>query len=179
MNVAYSVYRRAALEDADAIAHVHCESWRTTYTGLIPQHVIESWADIGKRIDGWRAIVRERPETLWLAELNGNVVGFADGGKAREPNDGCDGQLFGIYLLASAQRRGIGRQLVAKVFADLQAKNYASARVEVLKGNAPAIAFYQLLGATFVREAPFEMMGESLTEWVYVWRVLPSLEASS
>lgn len=170
-----AIFRRALPDDAAAIAHVHCESWRTTYAGMIPHHVIESWADIGKRTDGWRAIVRERPETLWLAELNRSVVGFADGGKAREPNDGCDGQLLGIYLLASAQRRGIGRQLVAKVFTDLHAKNYTSARVEVLKGNTPAISFYEQLGAIFVREAPFEMMGESLMEWVYAWRELPKL----
>jgi hypothetical protein len=91
-----AIYRRALLDDAKAIAEVHCESWRTTYPGLIPDHVIESWADIDKRTQGWRTIVRERPQALWLAELNGRVVGFADGGKAREPNDGCDAQLFGI-----------------------------------------------------------------------------------
>jgi ribosomal protein S18 acetylase RimI-like enzyme len=172
MNVAY---RRASVDDAEAIAYVHCESWRTTYPGLIPDEVIESWADLGKRTAGWRTIVNERPQTLWLAALNGRVVGFADGGEAREPNDGCDGQLFGIYLLAAAQRQGIGQQLVAKVIADLRAANYTSARVEVMKGNLPAIAFYERLGAKPVREAPFEMMGHSLIEIIYRWTELPRL----
>lgn len=172
MNV---IYRRASLDDAAAVAHVHCQSWRTTYPGLIPAEVIESWVDIDKRTVGWLKIISERPETLWLAESNGVVVGFADGGKAREPNDGCDGQLFGIYLMATAQRQGIGQQLVAKVFADLHAQNFTSIRVEVLKGNTPAISFYERLGATPVREAPFEMMGHSLIEIVYVWRQLPDV----
>ena len=166
--------RRALLSDAAAIAHVHCESWRTTYMGLIPDAVIEYWADLEQRTAGWRTIVSERPQTLWLAELDGRVVGFADGGKAREPNDGCDGQLFGIYLLAAAQRQGIGQQLVARVFADLRAQKFTSVRVEVLRGNLPAISFYERLGATLVREAPCEMMGHSMTEIIYVWRQLPS-----
>lgn len=172
MNVAY---RRASVDDAEAIALVHCESWRTTYPRLIPDEVIQSWADLDKRTAGWRTIASERPQTLWLGTLNDRVIGFADGGKAREPNDGCDGQLFGIYLLATAQRQGIGQQLVAKVFADLRAANYTSARVEVLKGNVPAISFYERLGAKPVREAPFEMMGHSLIEIIYRWTELPRL----
>ena len=48
-----------------------------------------------------------------VLELDGEVVGFADGGKAREPNDGCSGQLYSIYLLHTAQRRGFGRALAA------------------------------------------------------------------
>jgi ribosomal protein S18 acetylase RimI-like enzyme len=173
------VYRRATLEDASSVARVHCASWRSTYPGLIPDHVIDAWADIERRTDGWRRIINERPETLWLATRDGEVVGFADGGVAREPNDGVAGQLFGIYLLASAQRNGIGRELVSHVFSDLRRCGFAGARVEVLKGNLPAIRFYEGLGAHYVREAPFEMMGESMTELVYVWDELPGREPAT
>jgi ribosomal protein S18 acetylase RimI-like enzyme len=168
-------YRRATLEDAPSIAHVHCASWRSTYPGLIADHVIDAWTDIERRTDGWRRIINDRPETLWLATRDGEVVAFADGGVAREPNDGVAGQLFGIYLLADAQRRGIGRELVSHVFSDLRRCGFGSARVEVLKGNLPAIRFYEKLGARLVRETPFEMMGETMIELVYVWDELPQL----
>ncbi|MEQ1593576.1 MAG: GNAT family N-acetyltransferase [Casimicrobium sp.] len=169
------LYRRATLEDASSVARVHCASWRSTYPGLIPDHVIDAWADVERRTDGWRRIIAERPETLWLATRDGEVIGFADGGVAREPNDGVAGQLFGIYLLASAQRNGVGRELVSHVFSDLHRWGFGSARVEVLKGNLPAIRFYEKLGARFVREAPFEMMGDAMFELVYVWDELPDL----
>ena len=133
-------YRRASIDDAQAVAHVHCESWRSTYPGLIPDHVIEAWCDPETRTRGWREIIAARPETLWLADQEDAIVGFADGGVAREPNDGFSGQLFGIYLLKSAQRQGFGRALAARVFDDLRAKDHASARVEVLATNSPAIA---------------------------------------
>jgi ribosomal protein S18 acetylase RimI-like enzyme len=172
------LYRHATITDAAAIAHVHCESWRSTYPDLVPQAVIESWADLKKRTVGWQTIISEQPESMWLAVLDDRVVGFATGGKTRAPNDDCDTQLFAVYLLAEAQRQGIGRQLVANVFADLRAKNYASVRVEVLKGNTPAIAFYERLGAQYVREESFEMAGHSLIELIYVWRPLPTLPAT-
>ena len=166
-------YRRALIDDAEAVARVHCESWRTTYPGLIPDHIIEVWSDLEKRTQGWREIIATRAETLWLADQDDDVVGFADGGVAREPNDGFSGQLFGIYLLKSAQRRGVGRALVGHVFDDLRAKGYSSARVEVLATNSPAIRFYQGLGARYVRDVPVEMMGETLIESVYGWNRLP------
>jgi ribosomal protein S18 acetylase RimI-like enzyme len=170
-----TIYRRATINDAAAVAQVHCQSWRSTYPGLVPQAAIDDWADLKKRTDGWQTIIAHQPESMWLALLDNRVVGFANGGRARTPNDECDAQLFAVYLLAEAQRQGIGQQLVANVFADLRAKNYASVRVEVLKGNAPAISFYERLGAQYVRDESFEMAGHSLTEHVYRWTVLPAL----
>ncbi len=166
-------FRRPSPADAPAIARVHCESWRTTYPGLIPAHVIEAYSNYEKRTVGWNEIVATRPETVWLVELDGEVVGFADGGKAREPNDGCSGQLYSIYLLHTAQRRGFGRELMRHVHADLRAAGHTSARVEVLKGNESVIAFYEESGAAFVREVPFRRMGEEMAELVYRWQPLP------
>jgi len=166
-------YRRIRAGDAAGVARVHCESWRTTYPGLIPAHVIAAFADEDKRRAGWQEIIDRRPGAVWVAESAGEIVGFADGGPARTPNDGCDGQLYGLYLLQAAQRRGIGGALMRHVHSDLRAAGYTSARVEVLKGNAPAIAFYEASGAVMLREASFRMMGEDLVELVYAWQPLP------
>ncbi|MBL8309855.1 MAG: GNAT family N-acetyltransferase [Burkholderiales bacterium] len=168
-------YRRATEGDALAVARVHCDSWRSTYPGLVAAHVIDAWTDVERRYVGWSRIIAERPETLWLAVTNNEVVGFADGGAARDRNDGFAGQLYSIYLIAEAQRRGIGEGLVALVFDDLNRAGLRSARVEVLKGNQPAICFYKKLGASLVREAPHDITGEPMTELVYGWRSLPSL----
>lgn len=173
------LYRRACINDAEAIAQVHCESWRSTYPGLVPTDVIEAWADPGKRTAAWRTIIGGAPQSLWLAEQDGRIAGFASGGGTRGAEDGCDSQLFAVYLAAAVQRRGIGRALVAMVFADLLDRNYTSTRVEVMKGNAPAISFYERLGAQRVREAAFEMSGHALTEIIYRWPVLPRLNSDA
>jgi GNAT superfamily N-acetyltransferase len=52
----------------------------------------------------------ERGGTLWVAELDGTVVGccgFADGGEALE--------LLSLYVAARARRRGLGRRLAGLV----------------------------------------------------------------
>lgn len=105
--------------DAAGVAHVHRASWRTTYPGLIPAHVVDDWANLERRTTAWSDVIAARADSVWVAERGGEIVGFADGGKAREPDDGCSAQLYAIYLLQSVQRSGVGRALLSRVFADL------------------------------------------------------------
>ena len=73
--------RAARMEDAGAIAHVHVESWRTTYTGIVPDAYLAG-LDETLRTQLWREWLAG--ETLvFVAEWNGRVVGFANGGKNR------------------------------------------------------------------------------------------------
>jgi ribosomal protein S18 acetylase RimI-like enzyme len=162
-------FRRATVADADAITSVHCESWHTTYPGLIDVETIAEFASYDRRLPGWIRILSERPDTVWVALMNDEVVGFADCGPARTREEGCDGQLFGIYLFERAQRRGIGEALVRRGLDDLLTRGFFSVRIEVFKGNTPAINFYKKLGAHYVREAPFEMMGKTFVEEIFVW----------
>jgi ribosomal protein S18 acetylase RimI-like enzyme len=166
-------FRRPTLADAVEIADVHCASWHSTYPGLIPQVVIDTFAMRESRLPNWQKNVRERADAMWVALLDGKVVGFAVSGAANVADEDCDGQLFALYLVQSAQRKGIGRTLALRSLADLHAAGFRSARVEVMSNNASAISFYEALGATFAREAKFEMMNHELTESVYVWRTLP------
>jgi ribosomal protein S18 acetylase RimI-like enzyme len=163
------IYRRATSADAEGIARVHCESWHTTYPGLIDAHLIAEFANCERRLPGWVRTLEEGASIVWVALVDERVVGFAAGGSARTQEEGCDGQLLGIYLLQSAQRAGIGSALASSVFDDLLDSGYRAVRVELFKGNQPAADFYKRLGARFAREAPFEMMGASFIEEIYVW----------
>lgn len=85
------------------------------------------------------------PGTFFVAQSNGEVVGFVLGGLA-----GTDDELYGhIMNLAVApgfRRRGIGRRLVRRlerVFAILGAKG---AQLEVRITNTSAQEFYRGLG---------------------------------
>ena len=54
-----------------------------------------------------------------MAEIKGEIVGFAAGMTLSEPKLGFDSELTAIYLIPSVQRAGIGRRLVAHVAATL------------------------------------------------------------
>jgi GNAT superfamily N-acetyltransferase len=153
--------------DLPAIARVHLESWLTTYTGIVPQAYLDSLT-FENRLERWQKhsanIGLER--RLFVAVLDGQIVGFADCGKERNADPEFDGELYGFYILETQQKHGIGRQLFAAVVENLQARGFKKMLVWVLAQN-PAAAFYQHLGGTKVREQHLEIGGANLLEWGY------------
>src|SRR5579863_486033 len=102
--------RPARLEDAGAIAHVHVESWRTTYAGIVPDAYLAG-LDETLRTRLWHEWLGGGA-LIFVAEIDGSVVGFAHGGANREPVEACDAELYSIYLLREVQKRGIGAALL-------------------------------------------------------------------
>jgi ribosomal protein S18 acetylase RimI-like enzyme len=161
--------RQATVDDAPQIARVHCESWRSTYPGLIPQHVIDDWANLEVRTKQWTETLVAAKSPVWVHEQSGVIVGFSSAGSAKPATDGLTGQLFALYLMQSAHRQGIGQALTQTALHYLQTIGHTRVRVEMMKDNWPAIRFYERMGATFREEAQFEMSGVALTELVYGW----------
>src|SRR5690606_35074261 len=108
--------RSVALEDATAIARVHVDSWRTTYTGLLPDEVIAAQT-VESREASWRrqiAAVLEDPRrgVILVAEDDDlGVVGFTSAGPERERDADNDAELYTLYLLEQHQGRRVGRLL--------------------------------------------------------------------
>jgi GNAT superfamily N-acetyltransferase len=168
MNIEIREVAQATLPtNLPAIARVHLETWRTTYTGIVPQAYLDSLT-FEDRLAQWQRhssnIGLER--RLFVAVVNGQIVGFADCGKERGADAEFDGELYGFYILEQHQKRGIGRQLFAAVVRNLQARGFGKMLVWVLAQN-PATAFYQRLGGEKVREQHLEIGGASLLEWGY------------
>jgi len=78
-----SMIRVATLQDAGAIARVHVESWQTTYAGIVPEAYLAS-LDVGQREASWREWLGFDVD-VFVAEADGEVVGFVGGGAIREP----------------------------------------------------------------------------------------------
>src|ERR1700681_943783 len=113
--------RPADVDDASEIARVHVASWRSTYRGLLPAEFLESLTEAGYT-DRWRRFIAERSGPVFVAHEGpgrGDVVGFASGGRERAGETGYAGELYAIYLLDSAQRRGYGRDLVRAIVGGL------------------------------------------------------------
>jgi GNAT superfamily N-acetyltransferase len=80
---------------------------------------------------------------------------------------GLRGELYAIYLLQNAQRRGLGTLLVR----ELRARGFGSMAVWVLAAN-PFRKFYEALGGKVVDEQQIERGGQSFTESAYGWQDL-------
>lgn len=163
--------RRAERQDAAGISHVHVQSWRTTYEGVVPEAFLAS-LDEKERIPQWQAWLA-RGISVFVAEIDGAIVGFAGGGAIREPFAPYDAELYTIYLLKGQQGFGIGRRLLDALTEDLLAKKYSSMLVWVLEQNT-AVRFYENAGAQFLMSKQIEIGGAQLTELALGWLNLRS-----
>ena len=96
-------------------------------------------------------------------------MGFASGGRERAGETGYTGELYAVYLLESAQRRGYGRELVRAVVGGLREMGLEDMIIWVLRDNRPARDFYERLGGVYVRTQPITFGSVTLEEVSYGW----------
>lgn len=91
------------MSDGAAIAHVQVATWRTTYAGIVPDTYLAGLNE-ARRAEEWAKQL--------TCDADITVAGFICGGPVREAIDGCDAELYAVYLLHHAQRSGIGSGLL-------------------------------------------------------------------
>jgi ribosomal protein S18 acetylase RimI-like enzyme len=171
--------RLAHYSDSRAIAHVHLESWKTTYPGIIPDAYIASL----KQEDGeqkWRQQLASGTNDIFVSHDEDHdeshdesgIFGFISGGPIREAIGGYDGELYAIYLLHQRQQKGAGRALVRTLASSLRARGLRSMIVWALDAN-PAIGFYKRLGAVPVTSKTTSIGGRDIPDVCLGW---PSLD---
>lgn len=170
-----TLIRSANQQDASAIAHVHVASWRTTYAGIVPDEYLKN-LDEAARTALWEEWLTRDLE-IYVAELDGEAVGFASAGPIREPLNQCDAELYAIYLLVRAQHRGLGTALLRTLAKSLRTKDFKSMMVWVLEQN-PAKHFYEYLGAIRITSKQIEIGGATLTETSLAWPDLAMLAST-
>jgi len=167
-------YRVPTLADAEAIARLHVASWREAYQGIVPSSILDN-VDVDERIARWRGYLGGVGVTF-LAEVDGVAAGFIRAGALSEPMvEDADGHIFALYVLRRHHRRGIGRRLLGLVAREWLARGGRALSVGVLTENAPALAFYQGVGACFAQAETYCWDGHELPESIYVFRNLEEL----
>lgn len=171
-----SSIRLAVVPDAEAIAHVHVQSWLTTYKGLVPDEYLASLNE-AERVPLWQEWLTQ-DISVFVSENEGEIVGFAGGGPIREPFTDYDAELYTMYLLREVQGRCIGRNLLSAVAGALAEKDHRSMLVWVLEQN-PAVRFYEKTGAKHLMTKQIEIGGVSLSELALGWPDVGALDPSS
>jgi GNAT superfamily N-acetyltransferase len=159
--------RLATRQDGDAIGRIQVETWRRAYAGLLPEKAIAAFG-VQARQQMWREGLAREPRlgsATFVAELDGEVVGFASMGAARD-EDGV-GELYAIYAHPSCWGRGVGRALIKRAEQSLRAAGFREALLWVLEGNERAERFYRAAGWTHDGSKEDEFQGAAVVERRY------------
>lgn len=169
MSDAPVITRQLNATDAPLVAHLHTESWRSAYRGVL----LDSYLDgdlLAEREATWAAKLGDGAGVGWLAEAGGAPVGFVF---VRPAGDATWGTwIDNLHVRPAVKGRGIGRQLLQAVAA--WAADVAPERglwLWVYAQNAAARGFYGRVGGREVERTDMPSPdGRLLPECRVVWR---------
>jgi ribosomal protein S18 acetylase RimI-like enzyme len=160
---------------------MHVASWLETYPGIVPDSMLASLS-IERRTENWKRILDDPSQangtSVYVAELAGKIFGFGSCGVQRTASlsaDGYPGEITGIYILRECQGRGLGRELMATMAADISARGYGGVSLWVLRDNFQARRFYESLKGSMVAEREDVRGDVTLVEVAYGWPDLNAL----
>ncbi|KHE72097.1 hypothetical protein LD39_06355 [Halobacillus sp. BBL2006] len=165
--------RKACFDDARGIAEVSVSAWQSTYKGIVADDFLDSLS-VQKRTEKWADKINGKDEIIYIAEKEGKIVGYASGGGERGGSSQFDGELYAIYLLKVAQKKGIGKLILFYLLNDMEKRGYRSLLVWILKDNRSK-GFYEKLGAKRVLEDAIVLSGVSYQLLGYGWQSLNEL----
>ena len=125
------VIRAGTRKDAEATARVHIESWAAAYTLRGPS--------LEQRLD-----LHRRSPPSFVAEVDGEVVGFVGVGPSRDPD--AEGELYTIYVRPGHWGAGVGRELLRAGERRMVELGYRRVVLWVLADNVRARRFYERAG---------------------------------
>ena len=139
--------RRATVNDASAVGHIHVESWNVAYRGIMPDDVIAR-TDLAYRARFWSERIADPDWPVFVIEENGQRVAFCQMVPSRDPDDDPTrvGHITSIHVLPHLRGRGHGRALVDHVLAEFQRRGFIEVTLWVLEQNSPARKFYERYG---------------------------------
>ena len=135
-------------DDALPVATVHVRSWQRAFVGVFPQPLLDG-LDPVRRAASYSSAAN--PENVtFVAESDGNVVGFASGGpeRADQPTEGGQsvGEVYAIYVDPDRWSGGAGRALMDATVSDMRNRGRTRVVLWTARDTPQSHRFYERYG---------------------------------
>jgi ribosomal protein S18 acetylase RimI-like enzyme len=144
--------RDATPDDADRVATVARASWHAAYDEVLGAATVDGVVDEWYDAESLESQISETDDTdaaFLVAVADGELVGFANGGPAREYDsdpDEPDAFLSRLYVHPDVWGKGHGSRLAGRLARRLDDAGYERVWLEVFEANERAYGFYEALG---------------------------------
>lgn len=175
MNAMEFTIRKATLADALGIAIVSVYTWKTAYSGLLPEEMLDKrLADLPKMAENMKKQIIDR-DNYFVATVDDTVVGFtAFCSPCRNPDYADSGEIGALYCLKGYNGYGIGRALFEAAVKELVQRGHKTMIIDCLRGN-PTLGFYEHLGGKVVAEREMVRIDHSRIEDVLFYDNIENL----
>lgn len=157
-----TVVRRGDPDDVAAVRRIAERGWIATYEDLLSRETIESALKAWYDPERTRAAIERDDGACFVAERNGTVLGYVNGGLDEERTTAT---LGAIYVDPDHWGEGIGTTLLSEFEECCRQHGCDTIQVRVLVDNAVGMSFYRKQGYEVVEERTSELFGETIDEY--------------
>lgn len=162
--------RRASPADAAVLAAIGRDTFIESFGHLYTPADLQAFLDESHSAGAYARALAKPDCALWLAELDGRAIGYAQAGPCGLPHADVrpdDGELKRLYVRADAQNSGSGRALMDAAMAWLLRDGPRTLWISVWSENPGAQRFYGRYGFTFAGEYEFIVGAQRDREFIY------------
>lgn len=139
--------RFANVNDLTTVEQLAREIWPVAYDGIVPPQQLAYMLDLIYNNAALRHQLLNQQHIFLMVELEGKPVGFA----AYATVAPGVSKLHKLYVHQNTQGRGIGKQLIDHIIAQLRSQSFHTLRLNVNRYNK-ARFFYEKLGFVIQKE---------------------------
>jgi GNAT superfamily N-acetyltransferase len=162
--------RRAGSADAAILSDLGAATFTQTFGHLYPPADLAAFLAEAYGLERTRADLADPAKASWLAEADGQAVGYALAGPCALPHPevtpAC-GELKRLYLLQTWQNGGLGARLFGETLAWLQSRGPRAVWIGVWSENHGAQRFYRRQGFEKVGEYGFSVGNTVDHEYIF------------
>ncbi|MBY0271931.1 MAG: GNAT family N-acetyltransferase [Alphaproteobacteria bacterium] len=169
--------RYATESDAEGIAFVHVNSWKTSYAGIIDQDFLDT-ISYEKRLSSWKEILQSKNTQQLVVVFEDKIIGFVGFGFVRsesrpeffEDTETKMWEIYAIYLLEEHKRKGLGKALFTQCRVWFNCEELESFVLWALADNVHAKQFYEKEGGKSIGEVSIIIGDKNYSEVCYLFK---------
>lgn len=151
-------------DDVPEVLRIGDAGWRAAYGDILRAETIDEAIDTWYDPEMIREQIADEDAGNFVAERDGEVVGYVSGGPAEESGVTI---LGAIYVDPDYWGEGIGTALLQEFERDCRDRGDDTIRLHVLADNDIAVSFYRKHGYEAVDERETELFGETTREYIF------------
>ena len=165
--------RNATRKDAQYIAKIHVDAWRSGYKEIMPDEYLKSLS-VNEKTEQWNKALSTKGlgGVNLVIVLNGSISGFCVYGPARDSDLSKEnaGELVALNISPDFWGKGLGTALTKHVIKSAHHHQWRSLYLWVLKENIRARRLYEYMGFSVEGHEKFDtkLTGHELHEIRYV-----------
>lgn len=161
--------RKAEISDCEELSRLKQTLWSQTYRGIYSDEKIDNF-DYEKHKNKFIKIINDPNVQLYVVCDNDKLIGYMDYGVPYRPYKDYEQEIGLLYLLASYQRKGIGKQLFNIGYNGIKENGYDEFFISCNKYNVKAQEFYKKMGGEIIN-IDEDMEDKSYPQMTFLYKI--------